>query len=167
LNRADRISDDRRSLEVAYKWQWLLDDEGHPGSKPPWGTIASIDLNSGRKLWQVPFGEYAELTRRGVKSTGQPNYGGLIVTKGGLIFATGTIDKKIRAYDMSTGAQLWDYDLPASGSAPPSTYEVDGVQYVIVVATGGLFAGFKERSDTIMAFKLGAARPNTEGALPK
>jgi quinoprotein glucose dehydrogenase len=76
------------------------------------------------------------------------------VTSAGLVFATGTIDRKIRALDADTGKQLWEYELPAAGSAPPSTYEIDGTQYLVVVATGGIFAGFKDRSDTIMAFKL-------------
>ena len=108
-------------------------------------------------MWSVPFGEYADLTKKGIPVTGQPNFGGLIVTKGGLVFATGTIDKKVRAFDAKSGAQLWDYDLPAAGSAPPATYEVDGVQYLVVVATGGIFLGFTH-SDTIIAFKLGKAK---------
>ena len=157
LNAADHISDDRRSLQLASIWQLVLDNHGYPGSRPPWGAITAIDLNSGKTKWEVPYGEYAELTKKGIPITGQTNFGGLIVTKGGLVFATGTVDKKIRAFDSSSGAQLWDYDLPAAGSAPPSTYEIDGVQYLLVVATGGIFPGFEDHSDTIMAFKLGQA----------
>ena len=156
ISLADHISDDRRSLQIAFNWQLLLDDQGYPGSKPPWGTISAINLNTGRNLWQVPFGEYSELTKRRIPVTGQPNYGGLIVTKGGLIFATGTIDKKVRAYDAATGAQLWEYEMPAAGSAPPATYELNGTQYLLVVASGGIFAGFKDHADAIMAFKLGS-----------
>ena len=154
LRQADKLSDARGSLGISGVWQLLLDLQGYPGSKPPWGSIAAIDLNTGRKLWQVPFGEYSDLSAKGVPITGQPNFGGLFVSRGGLVFATGTIDRKIRAFDAATGKQLWDYELPAAGSAPPSTYQVDGTQYVVVVATGGLFAGFKEHSDTVMAFKL-------------
>jgi quinoprotein glucose dehydrogenase len=154
LSAADHISDDRRSLNITHAWQLLLDSEGYPGSKPPWGLITAIDLNLGTKIWQVPFGEYSELTKRGVPITGQSNFGGLMVTKGGLVFATGTIDKKIRAFDAATGTQLWEYELPASGSAPPSTYEIDGTQYIVVIASGGIYAGFNDHSDTIVAFKL-------------
>jgi quinoprotein glucose dehydrogenase len=154
LSAADHFSDDRRSLEVAYVWQVLLDGSGHPGSKPPWGTITAIDLNTGRKKWNVPFGEYEDLKSSGVPITGQPNFGGVIATKGGIVFATGTVDQKVRAFDADSGGQLWSYDLPAAGSAPPMTYEIDGVQYLVVVASGGIFAGFKDRSDTIVAFKL-------------
>ena len=158
LSLADHISDDRRSLQVASNWQFLLDDQGHPGSKPPWGTISAINLNTGKKLWQIPFGEYPDLKENGIPVTGQPNYGGLIATKGGLIFATGTIDKKVRAYNAATGAQLWEYEMPAAGSAPPTTFEVNGVQYLVVVASGGIYAGFKDHSDAIMAFKLRSVR---------
>jgi len=155
LRAADHFSDDRKSLEVAYVWQLILDGKGHPGSKPPWGTITAIDLNSGKQVWNVPFGEYDDLKKRGIPVTGQTNFGGVIATKGGLIFATGTIDQKIRAFDSSTGEQLWDHDLPYAGSAPPATYEVNGVQYVVVVASGGIFAGFKDdQGDTVMAFRL-------------
>jgi quinoprotein glucose dehydrogenase len=154
LRAADHISDDRRSLTVTHAWQLLLDNKGYPGSKPPWGLITAVDLNSGKYVWQIPFGEYPELTKRGIPVTGQHNFGGVMVTKGGLVFATGTIDKKIRAYDSATGKQLWDYDLPATGSAPPSTYEIGNTQYIVVVATGGWYAGFKGHSDTVIAFKL-------------
>lgn len=154
LSKADHISDDRRSLEIVHKWQLLLDDKGYPGSKPPWGTITAIDLNTGKKAWQVPFGAFSELAAKGIPPTGQPNYGGLIATGSGLLFATGTVDRKIRAFTAATGEELWAYELPAAGTAPPATYEIDGTQYVAVVATGGIYAGYTERSDTIMAFKL-------------
>ena len=135
-------------------WQVLLDGSGHPGSKPPWGTVTAIDLNTGKTKWNVPFGEYDDLKRPGVPITGQPNFGGVIATKAGVVFATGTIDQKVRAFDANSGRQLWSYDLPAAGSAPPMTYEVGGVQYLVVIASGGIFAGFKDRSDAIVAFKL-------------
>jgi quinoprotein glucose dehydrogenase len=162
LSAADRFSDDRKSLEVSYVWSPVLDGKGHPGSKPPWGMITAIDLNTGKRIWTVPFGEYADLRERGIPITGQPNFGGVIVTKGGLVFATGTIDQKVRAFDSSSGAQLWESDLPAAGTAPPATYEIDGVQYLVVVATGGIFAGFHGNADTIIAFKLRPAESSAK-----
>jgi quinoprotein glucose dehydrogenase len=159
LANADHISDERRSLEVEDVWQMVLDGKGHPGSKPPWGLLNAIDLNTGRKLWSKPYGEYADLKARGVPPTGQPSFGGLVATKGGLVFATGTPDRKVRALDWTSGEELWSYDLPAAGSAPPVTYEIDGVQYIAVVASGGLFAGFNDaHSDEILAFRLGPRR---------
>jgi quinoprotein glucose dehydrogenase len=118
-------------------YNFLLDNEGYPGSTPPWGTLNCIDLNTGKLRWKVPLGEYAELKAAGVPQTGQESFGGAITTAGGLVFVTGTLDKKLRAFDSETGAELWAHELPLYGTAPPSTYEVNGVQYVVVVATGG------------------------------
>jgi quinoprotein glucose dehydrogenase len=137
-----------------YSATLLIDHEGYPGSKPPWGEIVALDLATGRIQWRTPFGEYPELTRRGLPKTGQPNYGGLIATRGGLVFATGTIDRKLRALDSRTGAELWAHELPAAGSAPPTTYEIAGRQYIAVVATGGRFHGFERTASIIQAFTL-------------
>mgnify|MGYP001310225716 CR=1 FL=1 len=93
-------------------------------------------LNLGKIIWQVPFGEYEELTRNGVPITGTENYGGATGTAGNLIFATGTIDKKIRAFNSINGKEVWSYKLPFSGSGPPSIYSIDDEQYVIVASTG-------------------------------
>ena len=114
----------------------LFDQDGYPGSKPPWGTLTAINLNLGKIIWQVPFGEYEELTRNGVPITGTENYGGATGTAGNLIFATGTIDKKIRAFNSINGKEVWSYKLPFSGSGPPSIYSIDDEQYVIVASTG-------------------------------
>ena len=142
------------NLSLGYVATQLLDDQGFPGSRPPWGEIVALDLASGRIQWRVPFGEYAELKRRGLPRAGQPNFGGLIATRGGLIFATGTIDAHVRALDVETGNELWSYELPAAGSAPPTTYKVDGRQFLAVVATGGRFHGFDARASRIVAFAL-------------
>ncbi len=114
----------------------LFDQDGYLGSKPPWGTLTALDLNLGKIIWQVPFGEFDELSKKGVPITGTENYGGATGTAGNLIFATGTIDKKIRAFNSTNGKELWSYKLPFSGSAPPSTYSIEGEQYIVVAATG-------------------------------
>jgi quinoprotein glucose dehydrogenase len=116
----------------------FLDHEGYPGVKPPWGTLNAIDLNSGEIRWQIPFGEYPALVAQGVTGTGTDNYGGAIVTKSGLlIIAATTYDNKIRAFDKNNGKLLWEFDLPAAGNATPSTYMVDGKQYLVIGAGGG------------------------------
>lgn len=131
----------------------FYDYEGYPANKPPWGTLNCIDLNTGKLVWKVPLGEYPELTAQGVKLTGTENYGGAIVTAGGLIFCSGTRDHKIRAFDKATGAELWAAKLPWVGNAPPATYEVNGRQYVVIAATGGNKLG-TPYGDAYVAFAL-------------
>lgn len=115
----------------------ILDGDGYPGCKPPWGLLNAIDLNTGKIAWRVPLGEYPELTARGIPKTGTENFGGAIVTGGGLVFAGGTRDLKIRAFDKQTGEELWSATLPFGGVAPPATYQVHGKQYIVIPATGG------------------------------
>jgi quinoprotein glucose dehydrogenase len=134
----------------------LLDQADYPGTKPPWGTLSAIDLNTGKLAWQVPLGEYEELIRRGIPKTGTENFGGAMVTAGGLVFCAGTRDHKIRAFDKDTGQELWEYKLPYGGYAPPATYEVDGRQYVVIAATGGGKLG-GEHGDVYVAFAVPAS----------
>ena len=116
----------------------FLDAEGFPAIAPPWGTLNAIDLNTGDYLWKIPFGEYPVLVEKGMKNTGTENYGGPIVTAGGLLFIGATnFDKKFRAFDKSTGKLLWETTLPFAGNATPATYEVNGRQFVVIAAGGG------------------------------
>ena len=115
----------------------FTDQEGYPAAKPPWGTLSAIDLNAGEILWQVPLGEFPELTKRGITQTGTENYGGPVVTAGGLIFIAASKDEYIRAFDKNSGKELWKYKLPAGGYATPAVYEVNGRQYVVIACGGG------------------------------
>jgi quinoprotein glucose dehydrogenase len=116
----------------------FLDPEGYPAVAPPWGTLNAIDLNTGEYAWRIPFGEYPELVAQGIKDTGSENYGGPVVTAGGLVFIGATNhDRKFRAYDKRTGTLLWETTMPSSGNATPAVYEVDGRQYVAIAAGGG------------------------------
>jgi quinoprotein glucose dehydrogenase len=116
----------------------FLDQDGYPAVAPPWGSLNAINLNTGEYVWKIPFGEYPELASKGVKNTGTENYGGPIVTAGGLLFIGATdFDKKFRAFDKSTGELLWEASLPFSGNATPATYEVNGRQFVVIAAGGG------------------------------
>ena len=115
------------------KWQ---DADGYPAVAPPWGTLNAIDLNTGEYVWRVPFGEYPELAAQGMV-TGSENYGGPVVTAGGLLFIGATIfDRKFRAFDSRTGALLWQHLLPYSGTATPITYMARGKQYVVIATSG-------------------------------
>ncbi|MFD1144129.1 PQQ-binding-like beta-propeller repeat protein [Larkinella insperata] len=122
---------------VSKVWRRFTDQNGYPGIKPPWGTLNAIDLNTGEYLWRVPLGEYPELAKKGVPTTGTDSYGGPVSTAGGLVFIAGTKDEKIRAFDKKTGKVVWEYQLPAGGFATPITYEVAGKQYVVIAAGGG------------------------------
>jgi quinoprotein glucose dehydrogenase len=116
----------------------FLDPDGYPAFQPPWGTLSAIDLRTGKYLWKTPFGEYPELAAQGMKNTGSENYGGPVVTAGGVLFIGATVyDRIFHAYDASTGKLLWQYELPFAGMATPSTYTVAGKQYVVTVASGG------------------------------
>jgi quinoprotein glucose dehydrogenase len=148
----------RDSSEVKYKYAHsgygqFLDQEGYPAVKPPWGTLSAINLNTGELIWKIPLGEYAALKKRGLPPTGTQNFGGTIVTAGGLVFVGATKDEKFRAIDKNTGKILWETTLPAGGYATPSTYEVDGKQYVVIAAGGGGKNDTK-KGDSYVAFAL-------------
>lgn len=133
-------------------FQRWFDREGYPAIKPPWGTLNAVDMNSGEILWKVPLGEYPELTARGIPPTGTENYGGPIVTAGGLIFIGASADETFRAFDRKTGRILWQARLPFSGNATPSTYMVGRRQYVVISAGGGKSG--RPAGGTIVAFAL-------------
>ena len=115
----------------------FVDPDGYPATAPPWGTLSALDVKTGEWLWKIPLGQYPELVAKGMADTGSENYGGPIVTAGGLIFIAATnFDKKIRAFDKATGKLLWDAELPFAGNATPATYEAKGRQYVVIAAGG-------------------------------
>jgi len=136
------------------------DQEGYPAIKPPWGTLNAVDLNTGALKWKVPLGEYRQLTALGIPPTGTENYGGPVVTAGGIILIGATADETIRAFDKETGAILWQAPLPFGGNATPSTYMVNGRQFVVISA-GGTKSG-RPSGGSLVAFAL----PDTLAARP-
>jgi len=130
----------------------FFDPEGYPAVKPPWGTLNAINLNEGTIEWRAVLGEIPELTRRGIPPTGTENYGGPVVTAGGLLFIGATKDAKFRAFDKKTGSLLWETTLPAGGYATPATYMVNGKQFVVIAAGGGKMG--TPSGDAYVAFAL-------------
>jgi quinoprotein glucose dehydrogenase len=131
----------------------FVDEQGYPAVKPPWGQLTAIDLNSGDVVWQVPLGEYKELTTRGLPVTGTENAGGSIITASGLVFIAATKDQKFRAFDLDTGRVLWEAALDSAGHATPATYAVNGRQFVVIAAGGGSMVESRA-GDEYVAFTL-------------
>ena len=130
----------------------FFDQDGYPAVKPPWGTLNAINLNTGDYEWTVPLGEFEELTERGIPPTGTENYGGPVITAGGLLFIAASKDERFRAFDKDTGATLWETQLPAGGYATPATYAINGRQFVVIAAGGGKMG--TKSGDTYLAYAL-------------
>jgi quinoprotein glucose dehydrogenase len=130
----------------------FLDANGLPAISPPWGTLNAINLNTGEYIWKIPFGEVASLKAKGYPNTGTENYGGPVVTASGLLFIAATKDEKFRVFDKKTGKLLWETQLPAAAFATPSTYQINGKQY-IVMACGGTKLG-TPKGNKYVAFAL-------------
>lgn len=112
------------------------DQKGRPAIKPPWGTLNALDISSGEYLWRIPLGNREDLQLPGAPPTGTLNYGGPLVTAGGLVFIGAAGDGKFRAFDKTTGALIWETQLPGNGYATPSTYMIDGRQYISIGVSG-------------------------------
>lgn len=126
--------------------------DGLPAISPPWGTLNAINLNTGELVWKIPLGEYESLKAKGIPPTGTENYGGPVVTKGGLLFIGAARDGKLRAFNKHTGKLLWEYQLPAPAFSTPSMYELNGKQYLVVACGGGKLGTIS--SDKYLAFSL-------------
>jgi quinoprotein glucose dehydrogenase len=132
----------------------FLDPDGYPAISPPWGTLSALNVNTGKYVWRQPLGEYPELAAQGLHNTGSENYGGAVVTAGGVLFIAATIyDNQFRAFDKTTGKLLWQTTLPAAGIATPATYSAKGKQFVVVGASGGKNPKAKP-GGSIMAYSL-------------
>jgi quinoprotein glucose dehydrogenase len=135
----------------------FYDPDGYPALDPPWGTLNAINLNTGAIDWKIPFGEFPELVAKGIRDTGSENYGGPVVTAGGLVFIGATsYDRKFHAFDKATGKLLWETTLPAAGNATPAVYESGGREYVVIAAGGGKNGGPPGGSYVAFALPAGA-----------
>jgi quinoprotein glucose dehydrogenase len=114
----------------------FLTKEGYPAIMPPWGTLNAVNLNTGEIAWRIPLGEYPEFKQKGI-ITGTENYGGSIVTAGGILFIAATRDKKLRVFNKRNGQLLWETELPAGGFATPAVYELNGKEFFVIACGGG------------------------------
>ncbi|WP_434213320.1 membrane-bound PQQ-dependent dehydrogenase, glucose/quinate/shikimate family [[Pseudomonas] boreopolis] len=126
--------------------------------QPPYGGIRAIDLQTGKTLWDRPFGEARSNGPFGIRSglpiqIGTPNNGGPVVTASGLVFIAAATDDLIRAIDLRTGETVWRDKLPAGGQATPMVYEVDGREYLVIVAAGHHFMETRP-GDYVIAYAL-------------
>lgn len=129
----------------------FLTKEGLPGIMPPWGTLSAISLKTGKVVWKDTLGDYPEFKEKGIH-TGTENYGGPVVTAGGLVFIAATKDAKFRAFNKRTGQLLWETDLPACGFATPTVYRYQDKEYVVIACGGGKLN--TDSGDSYMAFAL-------------
>ena len=132
----------------------LLSPFGAPCNPPPWGTLTAVDLVSGEVLWEATLGTTRDQAPFPMwLALGAPNLGGSIVTAGGIVFIGATTDKFLRAFDASSGEEIWRQRLPYTANATPITYRLrpDARQYVVVAAGGH---GWSEPGDALMAFAL-------------
>lgn len=143
---------DKETVYMFAGYRDFVDSDYYPAIKPPWGTLTAIDFISGKIRWQIPLGEYAALTKRGIPPTGTRNFGGPVVTAGGLLIIAATSDEKLRIFDKHDGRLLWEYQLPAGGYATPATYEINGRQYIVITASGGKLG--TATGDEYLAFAL-------------
>ncbi len=131
-------------------YRYFNDPEGYPAYGTPWGTLNAIDMNAGKYLWTVPFGQYTELADKGLTDTGSDSHGGSVITASGVLFAGGSeFDLKFRAYDSATGKILWTGALPGHGAATPATYAVNGKQYVVIAVSPGRRGGAASSAATV------------------
>jgi quinoprotein glucose dehydrogenase len=138
----------------------LIGADGVPCSPPPFGKLVAVDISSRKIAWEVPLGsptpDAAPIRGTpawGMQTPGSPMLGGPIVTAGGLVFIAATLDRRIRAFDVESGHELWSAPLPAGGKATPMTYMgADGRQYVVIAAGGD--GGRFGKGDALVAFAL-------------
>ena len=139
-------------------WQILLDKNGFPATKFPWGKLTNINLSSGKKVWEIPFGQRKIDNKDYID--GDQNFGGVISTKNKIIFANGNPDSKAYAYNIEDGKKIWETSLPYAGSAPPMAFKYKGCDIIIFTATGGRYVGYTKNGDSTVAYKLKSCKFN-------
>ncbi len=127
---------------------------GIPCSSPPWSEVVAIRIGRTAQLWRRTIGTVPSLS--GFRAAGQWGslaFGGILTTRGGLAFVAATQDDRIRAFESSSGRQLWEDRLPAGGQSAPMSYEINGRQFIAILAGGR--SGIGSPGDWIVAYSIG------------
>ena len=135
----------------------LLAPSRLPCTPPPFGALAGVDLKTGRVLWESPLGSFAGVVSADIAPMvsadwGSPNLGGPILTAGGIAFIGAALDRRLHAFDVETGRELWQGDLPQSAKATPMSYRLQSGEQFVAVSVGG--GGAWGTGDYVVAFKL-------------
>ncbi len=120
----------------AMRRRHLISPDGSPCNPPPWGVLTAIDLETGETRWERPMGSVGVLAKYpNFQSWGSVNLGGALTTAGGLVFVSGAMDRRLHAYDVESGNELWSAELPTGAHAAPMSYvSAAGTQYVVVAS---------------------------------
>ena len=137
-----------KRINVKELTSFFVDENKNFMSNYPQGEIVAYDVSKGKIDWKIPFGYENN------KNVGTFNRGGISLSNDGTLFATGTPDKKIYAYDSSNGEEIWSFKMELSGNAPPTMYEHKGNKYLSVISTGGYNFKFPDRGSILYTFKL-------------
>ena len=138
----------------------FLSPLGTPCTPPAYASMTAVDLATGRVIWTEPFGTAADTGPLGLRShlplsMGVPFSGGGITTRGGLTFIAASVEQAIRAYDVTTGRELWKARLPAGGQATPMTYRAPrSGRQIVLIAAGGKPSLQTTRGTTLVAYAL-------------
>jgi len=148
----DKYLYEKKIIRVQGGWFPFLTSDNLPASNPPWGYIAKINLANGKLIWKKTIGKKL-IDNKWVKA-GSSIFGGVALNKNGILFVTGTDDNFVYALDSKTGEELWSYKMKASGSAPPTIFEINGKEYVTILSTGGQHYSYKNKDSTIYTFAI-------------
>jgi len=139
----------------AVKLEAFVSPIGLPCTAPPWGYVAGADLRTGKTHWLRKNGTVRDRAPIPLPfKMGVPSLGGPMLTAGGVAFLSGTLDYYLRAYDVTTGRELWKARLPAGGQATPMTYESRSGRQMVVVVAGGHGSLGTRAGDSVIAYAL-------------